>query len=64
MISLHRIFTWIFLAVFFLAASGCIRFFGGAGYYKETPQERTERVVGFDTAKVLEEKQTKGSITT
>ena len=44
--------------------SGCVRLWGGAGYVKETPEEQTERVVGFDTAKAFEQKQTKGSITT
>ena len=53
----------IFILGFFLI-SGCIRLVGKAGYYHETPEETKERVVGFDTAKILEDKQTKGSITT
>lgn len=51
----------ILTGIFF---SGCIRLWGGAGYVKETPRERTERVVGFDTAKAFEQKQTQGSVTT
>ena len=61
---IRRISLLIFLTSFFLIASGCIRLFGKAGYFKETPQEKTEHVVGFDTAKAFEEKQTKGSVTT
>jgi hypothetical protein len=39
----------IFILAGLLAATGCIRLVGKAGYVKETPKERTERVVGFDT---------------
>ena len=53
------LFALALIAVLF---SGCIRLWGGAGYVKETPDERTERAVGFDTAKAFEQKQTKGSI--
>ena len=51
------------MTVSILVLSGCIRLWGGAGYVKETPKERTERVVGFDTAQAFEQKQTKGNIT-
>ena len=43
--------------------SGCIRLWGRAAYVKEAPREHTERVAGFDTAKMFEAKQAKGSIT-
>lgn len=46
-----------------LCSSGCIRLFGKAGYYKETPETIQTRVVGFDTAKIMEDRQTRGSIT-
>ena len=46
-----------------LFTSGCIRLTGQAGYFKETPRERTEKVVGFDTAKVFEDGKPKGNIT-
>jgi hypothetical protein len=48
----------------FILISGCIRLTGKAGYYKQTPEETETRVVGFDTAKILENKQTRGSIAT
>ena len=61
----HKRFTF-FLLITNLAVftSGCIRLFGKAGYVKQTPVERTERVVGFDTAKAFEDQQGKGSVTT
>ncbi len=49
------------LAIF---VSGCVRLFGHAGYVKETSTDRTERVVGFDTAKAFENQQSKGSVVT
>ena len=52
----------IFILVLFLL-SGCIRLVGKAGYYKQTPEETKDSVVGFDTAKILENKQAKGSMT-
>ena len=57
-----RTFCLIFILIFPLF-SGCIRLVGKASYYKQTPEETKESVVGFDTAKILEDKQTKGSIT-
>lgn len=53
---------WILALSVFIA--GCIRLWGGAGYVKQTPGERTERVVGFDTAEALDREQSKGNITT
>jgi hypothetical protein len=58
---LRSAFLFLFLSLFLY--SGCIRLVGKAGYYKETPEETKESVVGFDTAKIMEDKQTKGSIT-
>ena len=48
--------------VFF--TSGCIRFFGGAGYVSQKPMERTEHVVGFDTAQAFQNQQAKGNVST
>ena len=57
---LRSAFLFLFLSLFL--CSGCIRLVGKAGYYKKTPEETKESVVGFDTAKILEDKQTRGSI--
>ena len=54
----------LLIASLTIFTSGCIRFFGQAGYMKEAPMERTERVVGFDTAKAFENQQPKGNVTT
>ena len=59
----HKRTCLIFILSLFLL-SGCIRLVGKAGYYKQTPEETKERVVGFDTAQLLEEKQARGSVTT
>ena len=53
----------IIMIGFALFFSGCIRFWGGATYVKQTPKERTERVVGFDTAKAFEDQRARGSVT-
>ena len=50
------------LLILLMIHSGCIRFAGQAGYFKETPQERTEKTVGFDTAKAFEDQKARGSI--
>ena len=46
-----------------LFTSGCIRLTGQAGYFKQTPREKTEKVVGFDTAKMFEGEKAKGGVT-
>ena len=55
--------TYLIFVLCLFLISGCIRLVGKAGYYKQTPEETKQSVVGFDTAKILEDKQTKGSIT-
>jgi len=61
----HKRFIYLFLIIdLTILAPGCIRLFGHAGYVKETSTDRTERVVGFDTAKAFENQQSKGSVTT
>ena len=47
----------------FLFLYGCVRLMGKAGYTTQTPRERTERVVGFDTAKIFEAERLKGNVT-
>ena len=42
----------IFVLILAVLLSGCIRLWGGAGYVKEMPEEKTERIIGFDTAKI------------
>ena len=59
----HKV-TCLFFVLYLFLISGCVRLVGKAGYYKQTPEETKENVVGFDTAKILEDKQTKGSIIT
>ena len=53
----------VFVASLVFFASGCIRLFAKAGYVNQKPQEHTERVVGFDTAKAFENRETKGNVT-
>lgn len=57
-------FLLVWLVSFLLFASGCIRLFGRAGYVTEKPMERTERVVGFDTAQAFQSQQSKGNVST
>ena len=56
--------AFVLMVVFVFLFSGCIRLWGGAGYVKEAPREKSERVVGFDTAQLFEDRQTKGIIAT
>jgi hypothetical protein len=55
--------TFLFL-LSILLLSGCIRLVGKAGYVKQTPEERTVRTYGFDTADLAGGQKTQGSITT
>ena len=50
----------ILVVIFFI--SGCVRLVGKAGYVKQTPTERTERVAGFDTNQLFDGQKTKESI--
>ena len=60
----QKLIVLFFILSFSVLISGCIRLFGQAGYIKQTPAERTERIVGFNTAKAFESQQSKGSVTT
>ncbi len=48
--------------ILIFSLTGCISL--KAGYYKETPEERTQKTVGVDTGKMFENQKTKGSIAT
>lgn len=59
-----RRFTVLCFVILLAALSaGCIRLFGKAGYYRETPEETTEKTVGFDTQELYDSYQRKGSVT-
>lgn len=59
-----QIFSLISVISFVIFASGCIRLTGQASYFKKTPNEQTKHAAGFDTQRLFEAGETKGSITT
>jgi len=62
----HVYRIWIGFLLLLLLTSGCVRMTGGAGYWKQGPDdaEPQSKYAGFDTQKMIPQDKSQGSIQT
>ncbi len=61
-----HVLPWGSLALLCLVflLSGCIRLWGGAGYYKKTPEEEVSKTYILDTYELTRQSESKGHVQT